>query len=72
MVEDGAEARRPNQTEIRQGAKRLLPSSRIFMISSLTFKSSIHFEFILMYVIEGGLVLFFARICPVFPTPFIE
>ena len=48
-------------------------SSRIFMVSNLTFKSLIHFEFILV----GGVrrwpsFMFSACICPIFPTPFIE
>ena len=50
----------------------LLPMcSRIFIILSLTFKSVIHFEFIL--VRESGLVSFFlACVCPIFTSPFIE
>ena len=42
------------------------------MVSSLTFKSLIHFEFILVYGVRGGLVSFFACIFSIFPTPFIE
>ena len=45
--------------------------SRSFMVLSLPFKSSIHFEFILVCGVSG-LISFFCCICPVFATPFIE
>ena len=55
-------------------SKSILPmfSSKSFMVSSLTFKSSIHFEFILVYGVSGVLISFFTCSCPVFPVPFIE
>ena len=53
--------------------EKLLPvlSSRIFMISDLTFRSLIHFELIFVY---KKVVQFhsFAYSCPVFPRPFVE
>ena len=56
-------------------SKILLPmfSSRIFMVSCLTFKSLIHFEFILVCgVRRWSSFNFFVCICPIFPTPFAE
>lgn len=42
-------------------SKKLLPmfSSRIFEVLGLTFRSLIYFEFILVWVKKGGLLLFF-------------
>ena len=56
-------------------SKILLPmfSSRILMVLSLIFMSSIHFEFILVYGVWSWTNFnFFARICPIFPEAFIE
>ena len=39
---------------LRKMSKGLLPRS--FMVLSLTFKSLIHFEFVLVYDVRGGLV----------------
>ena len=49
-------------------------SSRTFMVSSLIFKSFIHFEFILVYGVSWWSSFFFNFACtsPVLPTPFIE
>ena len=43
-----------------------------FMVLSLTFKSLIHFEFILVHDERRLNSFFFSHICPIFPTPFIE
>ena len=44
----------------------LMFPSRIFMVSVLTFKSLIHFEFIFLYGVRSwsNFILFFACICP--------
>ena len=47
-------------------------SSRSFMGLGLTFKSSIHFELILIMMWDNGLVSFFLRCRLVFPMLFIE
>ena len=48
----------------------LLPmcSSRIFMVSQLTFKSFIHFEFIPVYGVSYGLASFFIMCMSNFPN----
>ena len=43
-------------------------SSRSFIVSGLTFRSLIHFEFILCMVLESVLVLFFYKWLTSFPT----
>ena len=50
----------------------LLFSSRLFMVSSLTLMSLIHFEFILVYGIRKWTSFIFAGSCPTFPTRFIN
>jgi len=48
-------------------------SSRSFIVSSLTFRSLIHFEFIFVYGIkELPNFIFLTCSYPVFPTPLIE
>ena len=48
-------------------------SSRTFMVSRLTFKSSIHLEFIFVYGVSWWLSFnFFACSHPDLPTPFVE
>ena len=58
-------------------SKSVLPmfSSRSFMVSSLTFKSLIHFVFIFIYsfmILENVLMSLFPCSCPVFPAPLVE
>ena len=49
-------------------------SCKSFIVSGLTFRSSIRFEFIFVYGIKECSNFFFFLICscPVFPAPFIE
>ena len=48
-------------------------SSRSFIVSGLTLRSLIHFEFIYVHdVKEFSNSVFFTGICPVFPAQFIE
>ena len=48
-------------------------SSRSFIVSSLTFKSLIHFElFCACMGLKNDLISFFTFGCPVFPAPFAE
>ena len=48
-------------------------SSKSFIVSSLTFRSLINFEFIFEYgVKECSNFIFFTCSCPFFPAPFIE
>ena len=47
-------------------------SSRSFMVSGLTFKSLICFEFIFVWCERVDQFDSFACSCPVFPTPFVE
>ena len=47
-------------------------SSKSFIVSGLTFRSLIHFEFFLCMVLGSVLISFFYMSCPVFPAPFIE
>ena len=51
-------------------------SSRNFIVSSLTFRSLIHFKVIFVYGVKGCsnfiFFFFFTCGCPVFPGPFIE
>ena len=58
----------------RPMSRRLSPtfSSRIFMVSGLTFKSLIHFELIFVYGVRWGRSHCFSCGYPVFPPPFIE
>ena len=63
------------KTLLREMSEILLPmfSSKSFIISSLTFKSLIHFEFILVYdVRRWSSFIVLQCICPVFPAPFTE
>ena len=56
-------------------SKGVLPmfSSKGFIVSSLTFRSLIHFEFIFVYgVRECSNFLLLHCSCPVFPAPLIE
>ena len=56
-------------------SKSVLPmfSSKNFMVSGLTFRSLIHFEFIFVYGVKKcSNFFFFVCSCPVFPVPFIE
>ena len=60
---------------LQEMSKILLPmvSSRIFMVSSLTFKSLIHFEFILVHgVRRWSNFIPFAHMCLIFPALFIK
>ena len=43
-------------------------SSRSFIVSGLTFRSLIHFEFTFVYVLESVLVSFFYRLLTSFPS----
>ena len=48
-------------------------SPKSFIVSGLTFRSLIHFEFIFVYgVRKCSNFISFTRSCPVFPAPFIE
>ena len=47
-------------------------SSRIFIVSGLTFRSLIHSEFIFVYVLETVLVSFFYRWLTSFPSPVVK
>ena len=48
-------------------------SLRSFMVSSLTFKSLIHFVFIFCMQYKQTIQFYsFACTCPVFPTPFVD
>ena len=47
-------------------------SSKSFIVSGLTFRSLIHFEFFLCMVLGSVLISFFYMSCPVFPAPFLE
>ena len=48
-------------------------SSRSFIVSSLTYRSLIHFKLIFVYdVKERSNFIFFLCVCHVFPTPFAE
>ena len=63
------------KTMLQEMSEILLPrySSKIFMVLSLTFKFFILFEFILVCgVRRWSSFRFFACICSIFPTPFIE
>ena len=55
-------------------SKSVLPmfSSKRFIVSDLTFRSLIHFEFIFVYGVESDLVSFFYKCCPVFPAPLVK
>ena len=55
-------------------SEHVLPmfSSKSFIVSDLTFRSLIHFEFIFVYGVREFLISFFSCICPVFSEPFIE
>ena len=46
-------------------------SSRSFIVSDLTFRFLIHFEYILCMVLESYLVLFFLGGWPIFPAPLV-
>ena len=52
-------------------SKSVLPmfSSKSFIVSGLTFRSLIHFEFIFVYGVKCHS---FTCSCPVFPAPLIE
>ena len=43
-----------------------------FILSSLTFKSLIHFEFIFVYGVRECSNFIFTYSCPVFPAPLIK
>jgi len=47
-------------------------SSKSFIVSGLTFKYFIYFEFILCMMLRSVLVSFFIYNCPVFPAPLSE
>ena len=48
-------------------------SSKNFMVSGLTFRSLIHFEFIFVYGVKKcSNFFFFVCSCPVFPAPLIK
>ena len=47
-------------------------SSRSFIVSGLTIRSLIHFEFILCMVLESVLVLFFYKWLTSFPAPLVK
>ena len=47
-------------------------SSKSFIVSGLTFRSLIHFEFIFVYGVRKCSNFTFTCSCPVFPAPFIE
>jgi len=50
-------------------------SSKSFIVSGLTFRSLIHFEFISVYGVKkysNFIFFFFTRSCPVFPAPLME
>ena len=47
-------------------------SSRSFIVSGLTFRSLIHFEFIFCVVLESVLVSFFYKWLTSFPTPLVK
>ena len=47
-------------------------SSKSFIVSGFTFRSLIHFEFILRMVLGSVLISFFTHGYPVFPAPLIE
>ena len=51
-------------------SKSVLPSSRSFIVSSLTSRSLIHFEFIFVYG-DSVPISFFTFSCPVFPAPIV-
>ena len=56
-------------------AKCVLPmfsSNKSFIVSSLTFKSLIHFEFIFVYGVRECSNFIFTYSCPVFPAPLIK
>ena len=60
---------------LRFMSKSVLPmfSSKSFIVSGLTFRSLIHFEFIFVYgVRECSKFHSFTYSCPVFPAPLIE
>ena len=46
--------------------------SRSFIVSGLTFRSLIHFEFIFCMVLESDLVSFFYKWLTSFPTPLVK
>jgi len=52
-------------------SEQVLPmfSSKSFIVSDLTFRSLIHFEFIFVYGVREFLISFFSCICPVFSEP---
>ena len=49
-------------------------SSKSFIVSGLTFRSLIHFEFIFVYGVKecSNFFFYFTCSCSVFPAPFIE
>ena len=49
-------------------------SSKNFIVSGLTFRSVIHFEFIFVYGVRkcSNFILSHVAVCPVFPAPYIE
>ena len=55
-------------------SERVLPmfSSKSFIVSGLTFRSLIHFEFIFACGVRSVLVLFYHMYLYIFPKPFIE
>uniref|UniRef100_A0A8D1IRQ3 Uncharacterized protein n=1 Tax=Sus scrofa TaxID=9823 RepID=A0A8D1IRQ3_PIG len=59
---------------LRLKSESVLPmfSSRSFIVSSFTFRSLIHFEFIFVYGVRECSNFIFTCICPVFPAPFIK
>ena len=46
--------------------------SKSFIVSGLTFRSLIHFEFIFVYGVRECSIHSFSCSCPVFPAPLIE
>ena len=67
----GVKSKKPSLRAMSWSLARTF-SSRSFMVSGLTFKSSTHTELLFMCRVNSGPVSFFACDYLVFPTPFIE